>query len=81
MAAAQASRGGKGGVRKVNKAASKGYRLLIPEGKGTAAQDRTRQSSSDRSKAYNRAKVQQKRDAVKRGAEGPKKSMPRKKAR
>jgi len=67
-------------VRKVNENAGKrGYQMLY----GESASDRARagQSKSDRRKTITRAKATRKRDAVKRGAEGPKKSMPRKKAR
>ena len=71
MAAAQAGRGGKGGVRKVNpKAGKKGYGRLMqdtPENRAKAGQ-----SASDRRKTYQRSKATQKRDAIRRGAEGPK---------
>lgn len=67
-------------VRKVNKTSSRGYGSLSSERATPEMDDRRRQGSSDRSKSYQRAKVQQKRDAVKRGAEGPKKSAPRKTA-
>jgi hypothetical protein len=75
MAASQAGRGGKGGVRKVNPNAGKrGYRA-VPKSERQSDMDRFRQGASERTKTANRAKSQQKRDAVGRGAEGPKRSV------
>ena len=61
-------------VRKVNENAGKrGYKTLY--GESPSAQARAGQSRSDRRKTATRVKAAQKRDAIKRGAEGPKKSM------
>jgi len=57
-------------VRKVNPNAGKrSYKLT---GESTRDRDQAAQSMSERRKTAGRARTQQKRDAMKRGAEGPK---------
>jgi hypothetical protein len=68
MAAAQAGRGGKGATRKVNPNAGKGNRVALYPG----TIDQFKQGQQKRNQAATRGAAQRKRDAVKRGAEGPK---------
>lgn len=59
-------------VRKVNPNAGKRGYKAVPRGERQSDMDRFRQGASDRRKTATRAKATQRRDAIKRGAEGPK---------
>jgi len=61
-------------IRKVNPNAGKGNRYVL-------ATDKSKQGMQKHNQAATRGAAQRKRDAVKRGAEGPKQSSPRKKSR
>jgi len=64
-------------VRKVNPNAGKGNRIVLTP----APVNKFKQGLQKRNQAATRGAAQRKRDAVRRGAEGPKQSSPRKKSR